>query len=391
MPTPPPLPAPKVGTIAQPHRWPPAPRGHRSAEGATATRMLQALPPAALSPSLAFNKTVLATMFSSSIDELGQRRQAAALQQDVTPEVRSLRATTRLLPLARYPPVHDPCLLPPSFSSSALPRAEAALPALSAPAAPRRASPRYSILPPVVWGLGSSCLPPPGVWHGGAVPQPRAGAIPAGSAGPGTPGPVVRGGVGGTPQPRSVLRGGTVERQPPGRAAEAGAGRRQAEGRRPRSDARSDARSIPGTGRHPAAAGPGRGARRWRYGLLDFLEILKGSTEVTRGNRICSATPLFFFILISSCMRHQPLVESLWILSARFQHKFSSGYMGEMLVAAWFVFSWQQGRSIQQVKQRKRNKTDPLPSLTLFPHLCLHWLNPCEANQINKHLPVSGA
>ncbi|KAJ7397373.1 hypothetical protein BTVI_136127 [Pitangus sulphuratus] len=48
-------------------------------------------PPAALSPSLAFSKTVLATMFSSSIDELGQRRQRHCSRT-------SLRGAARLAP-----------------------------------------------------------------------------------------------------------------------------------------------------------------------------------------------------------------------------------------------------------------------------------------------------
>ncbi|PKU37112.1 thioredoxin-dependent peroxide hypothetical protein [Limosa lapponica baueri] len=37
-------------------------------------------------------------MFSSSIDELGQRRQAAALQQDVTPEVPDMQISTFVCP-----------------------------------------------------------------------------------------------------------------------------------------------------------------------------------------------------------------------------------------------------------------------------------------------------
>lgn len=61
------------------------------------------------------------------------------------------RPLASCLTLARYPPVHGPRLPP---VSSALPQAEAALPALSAPAAPRLATP--SSAPPAPrWFEGS--------------------------------------------------------------------------------------------------------------------------------------------------------------------------------------------------------------------------------------------
>lgn len=112
------------GTGAHPHRRPPASRGHRSAEGRLRQGCFSPLsPPAALSPSLAFSKTVLATMFSSSIDELGQRRQRhcsrTSLRGAESPGDHPPPAPSASSPRASSPPARP---LPRA------PRAEAALP-----------------------------------------------------------------------------------------------------------------------------------------------------------------------------------------------------------------------------------------------------------------------
>lgn len=160
--------APRKPPPVGPARSPAGARRHRSAEG----RLRQGCsgprsPPTSLSPSLAFSKTVLATMFSSSIDELGQRRQAAALQQDVTPEVRSRRATTRLLP--------DPSALsprawsPPSCRLLRAPPGGGGAPraVCSRGAAPRPATP--SSAPPLRGRSKARALLPPS--PGGVAPR----------------------------------------------------------------------------------------------------------------------------------------------------------------------------------------------------------------------------
>lgn len=187
------------GTGAHPHRSPPASRGHRSAEGRLRQGCSSPLsPPAALSPSLAFSKTVLATMFSSSIDELGQRRQRhcsrTSLRGAESPGDHPPPAPSALSPRASSPPACPPApprspggggaprtagsaaprysILRPAGSPGGL-RARALLPPSpggvaprSGPAAPRRRRPRRA-------GHAGTCSPGAAPPHLALVPQPR--------------------------------------------------------------------------------------------------------------------------------------------------------------------------------------------------------------------------
>lgn len=165
------------GTGAHPHRRPPASRGHRSAEGRLRQGCSSPLsPPAALSPSLAFSKTVLATMFSSSIDELGQRRQRHCSRT-------SLRGAESP---GDHPPPAPSALSPRASSPPALPAPPRSPGGGGAPRTACSAAPRYSILRPAGSPGGfraRALLPPsPGVWHRGAAPQPAQAPAPPGWA-----------------------------------------------------------------------------------------------------------------------------------------------------------------------------------------------------------------
>lgn len=256
-------------------------------------------------------------------------------------EVRSLRETTRLLPLARRPPAHHPRLL---ARSPALPgRRRRSRTACSA-------APRYSILRPAgsPGGLRARALLPPS--PGGVAPRSgpaaprrrrprRAGH--AGMCSPGMAPPHLAAG----PQLHRVPREGRPlsasgrgrTRAGVGQSVPGGAG-----GRSPPGNARGDARNSRGPGpgaalvprsiprRRPGAAlvlpaiprvprpgsscssppstlagahtrgkGPPTPGRRLfspallRPGLLAFLGMSKASYGRTRGNPISSATPLF--------------------------------------------------------------------------------------------------
>lgn len=289
-------------------------------------------PPAALSPSLAFSKTVLATMFSSSIDELGQRRQRHCSRT-------SLRGAESP---GDHPPAAPSALSPRASSPPAPPRCPGGG---GAPRTARSAAPRYSILRPAgsPGGLRARALLPPspgGVAprSGPAAPRRRRPRRPghAGTCSPGMAPPHLAP----VPRPRGVPgegralsasgRGehgqgtGGAGRSAPGGAV--GALRRGCAGRcaeLPRSRPRHSpgAALHPGPGlplscpRSPGLPGPALGARhprrcphRWegaadtrqtcsppaplRPGLLAALGISKAPTKEPEGSPISPATPL---------------------------------------------------------------------------------------------------
>lgn len=139
------------------------------------------------------------------------------------------------------------------------------------------------------------------------------------------------------------------------------------------------------SGERSSAGGRGRGAELGRVPGARRHPAARSSAGP------CRVPPRFWGFHPRERLLETSAIWGKLFLNAKLQHK-SSARSRQMLVSAWFWFSWQQGGSIEhsagQAKQAEWKR--PLALTNTLPPSALHWLNPCGANGLNTQFLVRG-